>query len=104
MGILLVNAILLCFLKFVDDLILFALFWSDMMVLVSILEHWCADFQMVILVEKCKVVTAARYHLWWILNLLNDRYEEVELVREFWYLGVLQRSGAAATVACNPQL
>ena len=100
-GIPLVRKILLCFLKFADDLILFALLWSDMMVLVRILERWCVDFQMVISVEKSKVVSAARHHLWRILNLLNDRFEEVELVREFRYLGVLQRANATATVACN---
>ena len=67
------------------------LLWSDMMVLVKILERWCLDFQMVISVEKSKEVMAARHHLWRILNVLNDCYEEVELVREFLYLGVLQR-------------
>ena len=100
-GIPLVHEILLCFLEFADDLILFALPWSDMMVLVQILERWCVDFQMVISVEKSKVITAARHHLWRILNLLNDCYEEVELVCEFQFLGVLQRSNAKATVACN---
>ena len=67
-------------------------------------EAWCVDFQMVISVEKSKVVTGVRHHLWRILNLLNDCVEEVELVCEFRYLGVLQRSGAAATVACNASL
>ena len=56
---------------------------------------------MMISVEKSKEVTTARNHLWQILNLLNNHYEEVELVREFWYLGVLQRSNAMATVTCN---
>ena len=100
-GIPVVNVVILCFLKFADDLILFVLLWSDMMVLVWILESWCVDFQMVSSIEKSKVVTAVRYHLWRILNLLNSRFEEVELLREFRYLGVLQRSGAAATIACN---
>ena len=90
-GIPLGREILLCILKFADNLILFALLWSDMMVLVKILERWCLDFQMVISVEKSKEVMAARHHLWRILNVLNDCYEEVELVREFLYLGVLQR-------------
>ena len=63
--------------KFADDLILFALLWSDMMVWVRILEYGCVEFQMVIFVEKSKVVMAARHHLWRILNLLNNRFEEV---------------------------
>ena len=51
--------------------------------------------------EKSKVVRAARHHLWWILNQLNNLFKEEKLVCEFWYLDVLQRSNAMATVVCN---
>ena len=102
-GIQLTQAILLSFLKFADDIVLFTTLWSDMMVLVRILERWCVDFKMSISVSKTKVVTPNSNLLWRILNTESGACEEVERLQQFKYLGLLQKHGLESTVICNAE-
>ena len=100
-GIPVYNNILLSFLKFADDLVMFSGLWSEIMILIKILEKWCQDFRMVISVSKTKVVTPDKNLLWRILNLESGKYEDVERLQDFKYLGILQKYGVNSTMVCN---
>ncbi len=71
-GIELTENLLLSFLKFADDILLVSGLWSEMMILVRIVEKWCVDFKMVISVIKTKVVTPTNVYPWKIMNLLTN--------------------------------
>ncbi len=100
-GIELTENLLLSFLKFADDILLVSGLWSEMMILVRIVEKWCVDFKMVISVIKTKVVTPTNVYPWKIMNLLTNAYEDVEKLEQFKYLGLRQKFGANATISCN---
>ena len=100
-GLCMTGSILLSFLKFADDILLFSGLWSEMSVLVNIMEKWCRDFRMIISVVKTKIVSKSTNLLWRILNIESGSYEEVERLQHFKYLGVLQKFGAEATMVCN---
>jgi len=76
--------ILLSFLKFADDLVMFSGLWSEIMILIT-----------------TKVVTPDKNLLWRILNLESGKYEDVERLQDFKYLGILQKYGVNSTMVCN---
>ena len=100
-GLQVTQSILLSFLKFADDILLFTGLWSEMMTLVKILEKWCQDFKMIVSVTKTKVVTPSTNLLWKIINMESGIQDDIEKLQEFKYLGLLQRHGVEATVLRN---
>jgi len=80
---------------------MFSSLWSEIRIFIKILEKWGQDFRMVISLSKTKVVTPDKNLLWRILNLESGRYEEVERLQEFKYLGILQKYGVNSTMVCN---
>ena len=100
-GVALTATILLSFLMFADDILLFTTLWSDMMVLIRVIEKWCIDFKMVISIIKTKVITQTSNLSWKILNLLSGSQEKIEQLQQFRYLGILQKFSTETTIKSN---